>query len=147
MAWFIPIVKRKTVNKLHEPTMWIAKSEAINYVCCFMNLALNSSQWKIHLQIVILFPLELHLLWTHRVFPVILRFLKIFARPHSGASYCGCPPASNFLEAKPFVLGTVSNIDIDFSISYLFFTFFMWILEFCNVCFIVTEELFNQKET
>ena len=106
MAWFILVVKQKTVNKLHEPTMGIVKSETINYVCCSMNLALNSSQWKIHFQIVNLFPLELHLLWTNRVLPVILRFLKIFARPHSGCLLLWVPTRKyswhRFLNIIPF---------------------------------------------
>lgn len=45
---------------------------------------------------------------------------------------------------KQFVLGAVSSPDRDFSILHLFFTFSMWILEFCNIHFIVTEEFFNQ---
>ena len=47
---------------------------------------------------------------------------------------------------KQFVLGAVSNPDIDFSILHLFFTFFMWILEFCNIIFIVTEEFLTKLE-
>lgn len=40
----------------------------------------------------LLFPLELRLLWTHRVLPIILQFLNIFGCPYLGISHSGCPP-------------------------------------------------------
>ena len=51
---------------------------------------------------VLLFPLELQLHWTHRVFPVISRFLKILTCPYLGNSHFGRPPVFR----KQYVLDT-----------------------------------------
>lgn len=59
-------------TKFHENT-WAnhvnyLRSEVIDYHCHCMSLKLNSAHINIYFKLMILFPLELHLLWKHRVF-------------------------------------------------------------------------------
>ena len=67
----------RTLKKIHQSIMWIAYG--------LKWLIMPAASWivaelctKKHFQTVVLFPLGLHLLWTHRVLPVILWILKIF---------------------------------------------------------------------
>ena len=55
-------------------------SVMIDYHCCCMNLKLNSTQRNIYFKLLILFPLELHLLWTqslYQLFPDFWKFLNV----------------------------------------------------------------------
>ena len=56
-------------------------SEAISFVRCFVNLEM----------MVVLLPLELHLLWTSRVLTIILWFLKMLSYPYLGPSHFRYP--------------------------------------------------------
>ena len=44
---------------------------------CFVHLELNFAQQKIHFQMVVLYPLGLHLCRIHRVAPIISCFLHV----------------------------------------------------------------------
>ena len=63
MECFIPVVKQNLANHVNY-----LRSEVIDYHCRCMSLKLNSAHINIYFKLMILFPLELHLLWKHRVF-------------------------------------------------------------------------------
>ena len=97
----ILVVKRfEKINEL-PCELFVVWSEswakwATMWIVCSLNLGLNSAQRKIHFQRVVLFPLEFHLILTHRVLPVISGFWKIFICPYLKVSILGAHPFSGY---------------------------------------------------
>lgn len=76
----------KTVKKTYEPFVWFVHDLNCRIaLLLLMNLKCDSAERNIYF-------LELDLILTYRVLPVISWFLKNFAHPYLGASNFGFPP-------------------------------------------------------